>query len=212
MLSRLLKRTSNLPHHHLRFGFSASNEVIDLPVIDISSFIGANSTPDLREAEKLVTGLRDLGALAIKDPRVDESKNLEFLEMMEKYFESRSEIFYGNRELKERFPQYGHQVGVTPELVERPRIHDETIEMFFKEDPPVTPQPPPKDGKWRYFWRIGEVDGKDELLLPPQAIPEDIPEWEEKMDTWGNFVRKNLFFGNILIFLKENFFHIFHLK
>lgn len=186
MLSRFLKRTPKCIHY-LRFGFSTSNEVVELPVVDISSFLEGNQ-PDLREAEKLVNGLRDLGALAIKDPRVDESKNLEFLDMMESYFESRSQIYYNGGELKECFPQHGYQVGVTPELVERARIHEDTIAKFFETDPPLTPQPPPKDGKWRYFWRIGEVDKEDALLLPPQAIPDDIPEWEEKMNTWGGHV------------------------
>lgn len=49
----------------------------------------------------------------------------------------------------------------------------------------MTPQPPPSDGKWRFFWRIGELEAEDEKLLAPQVIPEDYPQWEEKMDYWG---------------------------
>ena len=53
---------------------------------------------------------------------------------------------------------------------------------------PTTPQPPPFDGKWRFFWRIGEVKGQDNLLLAPQVLPNDFPEWEQKMNDWGDIV------------------------
>lgn len=189
MLSRFIKRGPRRVNilHYLRSQFSTSQEIMELPIVDISSFLEGGE-PNLSEAEKLVNGLKELGALAIKDPRVEESKNVEFLDMMEGYFESRSKIFYEGGDLKECFPNYGYQVGVTPELVERARYHEDTIAKFFKNDPPTTPQPPPKDGKWRYFWRIGEVDQQDELLLPPQVVPDDIPRWTEVMDSWGNTV------------------------
>jgi isopenicillin N synthase-like dioxygenase len=45
-------------------------------------------------------------------------------------------------------------------------------------------QPPVKDSKWRFFWKIGErpEEVKDDI---PQTIPEDFPEWEEQMNKWG---------------------------
>lgn len=49
----------------------------------------------------------------------------------------------------------------------------------------MTPQPPPSDGKWRFFWRIGEIEEEDKNLLAPQVIPADFPEWETKMNYWG---------------------------
>jgi len=109
-------------------------EAIELPVIDISSFIGTGK-PDLNEAKNIVEGLHKYGALAIKDPRVDESGNTEFINMMEKYFESRSKIYYAGQPLADAHPEFGYQVGVTPENKEIAREHSQTIEKFFKEDP-----------------------------------------------------------------------------
>lgn len=97
-------------------------ETIDLPVIDISSFIGSGK-PDLSEAKKIVEGLHQYGALAIRDPRVDESGNTEFLDMMERYFESRSKLFYAGKPLADAHPEFGYQVGVTPEKKEIAREH-----------------------------------------------------------------------------------------
>lgn len=97
-------------------------ETIDLPVIDISSFIGSGK-PDLSEAKKIVEGLHQYGALAIRDPRVDESGNTEFLDMMERYFESRSKLFYAGKTLADAHPEFGYQVGVTPEKKEIAREH-----------------------------------------------------------------------------------------
>lgn len=110
------------------------SEVLELPVVDLSSFIG-DKTPDMKEAKKIVDGLHKYGALAIKDPRVDERGNVEFLDMMEKYFESRSKLYYSGETLTEAHPECGYQVGVTPEKVEVAKQHVDTIEEFFKEDP-----------------------------------------------------------------------------
>lgn len=39
--------------------------------------------------------------------------------------------------------------------------------------------------KWRYMWKIGERPSGafDEV---PQVVPDNFPQWEEKMDTWGS--------------------------
>jgi len=106
-----------------------------LPIIDLSTFIDPNSEPDMSEAKKLVESLREYGALAIKDPRVDEAKNVKFLNMMETYFENRADTYYDGSDLVEAFPEHGYQVGVTPENKEVARGHEDTIEQFFKEQP-----------------------------------------------------------------------------
>lgn len=132
MISRFLATNTKLTTRvqSLRF-FS---EVLELPVVDLSSFIG-DQEPDMAEAKKIVEGLHQYGALAIRDPRVDESGNVEFLNMMEKYFESRSKIYYSGQTLTEAHPEFGYQVGVTPENKEVAKEHVDTIEEFFKEDP-----------------------------------------------------------------------------
>ena len=169
-------------------GRSFSKKILELPVIDVSSVKNSNGSPDLEECRRLVESLRKFGALAIRDPFVNESKNQEFLSLMEEYFASRSEKYYRGEELDEAFPETGYQVGVTPELKEIARTHSQKVSCLPSTERPVTPQPPPRDGKWRFFWRIGEIDEMESRILPPQVIPKDFPEWETKMDNWGNLV------------------------
>ncbi len=85
----------------------------------------------MAEAKKIVEGLHKYGALAIKDPRVKEEGNQQFLDLMESYFESRGKMYYSGQDLKEAFPQYGYQVGITPENREIARGHAETIKKSF---------------------------------------------------------------------------------
>jgi hypothetical protein len=113
----------------------AFSQKLELPIVELESFIDPNGTPDMAEAEKLVSSLKNYGALAVRDPRVNENDNQNFLNMMEDYFESRSEIYYDGGKLVEAFPEHGYQVGVTPENKEVARGHVETIEQFFKEQP-----------------------------------------------------------------------------
>lgn len=50
---------------------------------------------------------------------------------------------------------------------------------------PDLPLRPELDAKWRFFWKIGQrpPQASDDF---PQVVPEGFPEWEERMDTWGN--------------------------
>lgn len=113
MISRILFLNKNsLATSSLARRFSS--EAFELPVVDLSSFIG-DKKPDMKEAKKIVDGLHKYGALAIRDPRVKEEGNQQLLDMMENYFKSRGEMYYKGERLKEAFPEYGYQVGVTPE-------------------------------------------------------------------------------------------------
>jgi len=47
--------------------------------------------------------------------------------------------------------------------------------------------PPELDAKWRFFWAIGERPAELQNDIP-KTIPANFPEWEKKMDTWGNFM------------------------
>jgi hypothetical protein len=90
--------------------------------------------PNLEACKKIVEGFYKHGVVAIKDPRVDERKNQEFLDMMARYFKKRSEQFYRGDKLEDCFPEHGYQVGVTPELVERAREHEDTIGKHFNKE------------------------------------------------------------------------------
>jgi hypothetical protein len=63
--------------------------------------------------------------------------------------------FYKTGFAADIYPETGYQTGATPELIERARDHSERISQYTSENKPITPQPPPSDQKWRYFWRIG---------------------------------------------------------
>lgn len=119
---------------------------------------------------------------------------------MEKYYESRSKIFYDTGKVMESNPEAGYQTGNLPEFTERARNHAKTIELNFPNSRPVTPQPPPKDKKWRYMWR---VDGKAEVdnnkILPKNMIPTDFPGWEDQLDRFGGILRSSCYTASELI-------------
>jgi hypothetical protein len=60
---------------------------------------------------------------------------------------------------------------------------------------PISPCPPEKDLKWRFFWRIGprpESSRFPSLNMEP-VIPPEIPEWRDVMDSWGNHLLSSLY-------------------
>lgn len=81
--------------------------------------------------------------------RATEEDNSTFINMMERYFEQ-SDFTTDAR------PHYSYQIGVTPELKERPRNHCERISKLEPNEQPVTLCPPQLDKKSRFYWRIGE--------------------------------------------------------
>ena len=96
------------------------------------------------------------GVCIIKDPRAEEKSNSEYIDLMEKYFESRGELVYSGKELEEEKPEYLYQVGVCPKNNEIARNHEAKIRSYSEENKPVSPYEPVFDAKWRYMWKIGE--------------------------------------------------------
>lgn len=115
----------------LRRNFSAA---LDITVVDTSTLLSGGKV-DLKECKRVVEGFHKHGVIAIKDPRVDEGKNQEFINLMTRYFEAQSQKYYRGEPLEDARPQYGYQVGVTPELVERAREHADTIKNHFTKFP-----------------------------------------------------------------------------
>lgn len=107
---------------------------LEVPCVNIDSFVTGNS-PDLEEAKKLVDSLHRYGVVAIRDTRVNFDTNSNFISFMEKYFESRSSMYYedGLPALKEARPDSGFQIGVTPERIERAKDHSKTIQTLFPD-------------------------------------------------------------------------------
>lgn len=64
------------------------------------------------------------------------------------------------------------------------------VANYKKENCAFTPQPPPYDAKWRFFWPVSESGSnkKNEDFDPPRFGPKDFPDWQNKMDAWGNMM------------------------
>lgn len=113
--------------------------------------------------------------------------NEDYIDLMEEYFALQARRHYAGQELKDCKPELHFQAGVTPEKQERPRDHQIIIDQFTPENMPLSKFPPALDAKWRFFWAIGERP-KEVASDIPQVIPEEFPEWEEKMNKWGNMM------------------------
>ena len=159
--------------------FSSQNAV---PMIDVSHFLSSpDSASNISACKEVAAAFHKYGALIIKDPRVKKQYNEEFLDMMEGYFYSRSQKYYAGKPVEDIFPQYGYQTGATPEYKELAKPHPEVIKTAQGNNKPDTPENPPYDAKWRYFWRIGERPTGDRTLDPPKYIPKDVPKFEFNM-------------------------------
>jgi hypothetical protein len=53
--------------------------------------------------------------LIIRDPRASEEHNEEYIDLMEKYFDSRGKMFYAGQSLDDIKPEYHYLVGACPE-------------------------------------------------------------------------------------------------
>ena len=184
---------SSLELEEKLFGFNKTN--LDqlkskVPHVDIASFVETNTICN-ETASELVNALRDYGCVAIKDPRVNLNSNTRFVEMMSAYFNSRSQMLDNGQEIEEMYPEFGYETGITPEFTERARKHKETIAMLHEEEWPLTPQPPPKDSKWRYMYKVGNRKDSEDFSMP-KVIPKDFPDFERLSDEWSNSMVKTL--------------------
>lgn len=118
---------------------------------------------------------------------MDEQDNEDYLDMMEKYFEHESRKLYSGKVLEDCKPEHNFQAGVTPERQERARNNQHVLDQMTPENFPLSKFPPELDAKWRFFWAIGErpAEVADNI---PKVIPSNFPEWESRMDKWGNMM------------------------
>lgn len=141
---------------------------LKVPIVDVEPFLkGQAATQDCKTVAE---ALKQYGCLIIKDPRVNQQENSQFLDMMEKYFSKRAADLYNGRVVADIYPNYDFQVGATPEYTEKARTHEDLTKGYTPENKAYTPNPPPFDAKWRYFWNIGNpVDAA------PNQTPVDFP-------------------------------------
>jgi len=158
----------------------------ELPVFDLEPYLSNTDTDLLSLCHSVSAHLKNTGALVVKDPRVDASKNDRFLNTMEAYFARPREV-----KLRDARPNLAYQVGITPEGIEKPRCLSDialqdTISALPDGQRPHQPSGP--DPKWRYFWRLGKrpITTRFEELNAEPVIPDGFDSWEEIMNDWGN--------------------------
>lgn len=162
-----------------------------LPVFDLSVYIQEEDTSS-SEAQQLCIAMAKClqlrGALVIRDPRVEQSANDRFLDLMERYFSQKKE-----QKMRDVRAELAYQVGATPSGVERPRcLNDakllERAKVLSEGNRPTIPTK--ADCKWRFFWRVGDRprESRFKELNADPVIPEGFPLWKEVMDEWGNLM------------------------
>lgn len=172
-----------------------------IPIIDAEALLGKKSNM-LEECKKAADCMHKTGIMILRDPRVNDNENERFLDLMEKYYENRSKQYYSGMPLHEAKPESGYQTGILPELQERARNHSETIDKYFPASRPATPQPPPKDKKWRYMWRVGSVaEMSNNKILSDNAVPADFPGWANQMDSFGSILRESCYTASEILAL-----------
>lgn len=110
--------------------------------------------------------------------------NDKYVDLVERYFDNVSKKYYAGEELKDCRPDLFYQTGVTPEGQEKARLHDKLVSSLDQDNAVQSVQPPVHDAKWRFFWKIGDRPQEIEDKIP-QTLPEEFPEWEVEMNTWG---------------------------
>ena len=91
--------------------FKFSN--LKVPIIDVEPFLSGKGNR-LEECKTVAESLHKYGCLIIKDPRVNQQENSQFLDMMEKYFAKRAADLYQGKAVADIYPNYDFQVGATP--------------------------------------------------------------------------------------------------
>lgn len=69
-----------------------------VPVVDVTSFVQKSGSAS-SQCSEVAEALHKYGAVCIKDPRVNDKHNVDFLHMMEDYFETRSKKLYNHEKV-----------------------------------------------------------------------------------------------------------------
>jgi len=93
-------------------------------------------------------GLREHGALLVRDPRCSAADNGAFLDLLEQYWAQPAEA-----KLEDERPGLLHQVGVLPAGMELPRPCRAALAAQAPSDRAAESSGP--DPKWRFHWRLG---------------------------------------------------------
>ena len=156
----------------------------NIPIIDTVNF-----RENLSECKKAVESFEKYGVMIIKDPRVDQKKNSDFIDQMEKYYEQAGQKFYNGELLTDAKPESGYNIGLVPEGMETARNHKHTIDKKFNNQRPLTQQPPQCDKKWRFSWNVDENILDKQGVLGDNVVPKGFEDvWADTMNGWGHLM------------------------
>ena len=77
---------------------------------------------------KVAQCLHKFGLLVVKDPRVSENANDDYIDLMETYYEKTGKQYYAGEKINDFHPEMDYMVGTTPEGIEHARNHSATFE------------------------------------------------------------------------------------
>jgi isopenicillin N synthase-like dioxygenase len=163
----------------------------EIPVIDALIYMDKLEGWE-EECQKVAFSFHKWGIVKLRDPRVNHQANSDYIDMVEKYFDEISKLYYAGLPVKDIKPELCFQTGATPSGQEKARNHQALIDSIDADNKPQSVQPPVADAKWRFFWKIGQrpKEVQDDI---PQVYPENFPEWEEQMDKWGYMMVNSVF-------------------
>lgn len=157
---------------------------MQIPYIDCDEYTENEAQQNHEVSMLILHSFMTYGCFAIRDLSiVNTQDNIDYINVLEQYFEQEDCI-----KLKDSRPEYHYQVGITPENTELPRCVSDYKCLDVIEKLDNKPQiPTGVDRKWRFSWKIGsrpkETNFKE--FNSEKVIPENFPDWEDKMDKWG---------------------------
>ena len=80
----------------------------NIPVIDIQAYLEKDSDKWENECKKVASSLHHFGILIVKDPRVDENENDDYLDLVEKYFDNAGKKYYAGEVLEDCKPEFNY--------------------------------------------------------------------------------------------------------
>jgi isopenicillin N synthase-like dioxygenase len=163
-----------------------------IPEINLAKFLSTDHT-DVEECKEAAKGLREIGFLLVKDPRVHQADHVKLVNMLGKYFESRAKKYVRGDTIDEAFPENAYRFGVMPEYCRRPPDYLNTWKRFKEENRPHVRIPPALDPQWRYSWRIGDELPNNRRFESKKISPGDFPSWASTMDAYGSALLGTVF-------------------
>ncbi len=150
-----------------------------MKTVDLLFFITESRSKETRDSVvRFRSSLEETGAVIVRDPRLESIDN-DFRDLMVQYFQQDSAD-------KRRDEVANHQVGWTPEFVEKPDDFSAWVETLDPDQRPF-PATDSKDPKERFFIPVG---GRPTKTAFPDCYadpiwPSSLPELPRVAEAWG---------------------------